>query len=71
MFVILSSRIKDTAYDRAGTPIHFPRSMVRLSPDLADITDEGTENMVNVARLFLKQNKHIDHFLKTASEQPQ
>ena len=42
--------------------------MVRLSPDLADITDEGTENMVNVARLFLKQNKHRDHFLKTAEK---
>ena len=44
-------------YASDGTPSQLLRSRVRLSPDKADSTDDGTENIVRVARLFLKEKK--------------
>lgn len=47
---------KDTACGRAGMPSQLLTLIVRLSPDLADCTEVGTENMVRVAKLFLKNS---------------
>ena len=41
----------------AGKPSHDDRLRVILSPDLAGEIAVGTEYIVNVARLFLKQKQ--------------
>ena len=49
----------------AGKPSHDDRLRVILSPDLAGEIAVGTEYIVNVARLFLKQKQsYQSEFLK-------
>ena len=48
---------KDTMNGIAGKPSHDDRLRVILSPDLAGEIAVGTEYIVNVARLFLKQKQ--------------
>ena len=40
-------------YGKDGTPSHLERSRVMLSPDKADSTEVGIENIASVAKLLL------------------
>ena len=51
-------------YGKAGTPSHLERSRVMLSPDRADSTEVGTENIVSVARLLLREGADERHNIK-------